>query len=148
MRMLISHWLYALFFFFFWCLIALLVNYTICKRYGPIQSRTTVLQWFKVGIKIYFYSMTSFYTLIVSLNTTWNRKKSFFLHDSFCITFILLLALGKPFYRTPKVNVLAKLWGFICYIKTCLKITGCNDTVMWNLFNNDAVNLFTLFFLH
>jgi len=120
------------------------------------------ITWLKMGkatfspenviILLHLYIITailiSFYTLIVSLNTIWNRKKSFFLHDSFCIAFILLLTLGKRLYRTEKVNILAKLWVFICYIKTCLKITGCNDTVMWNLFNNDAVNLFTPFFLH
>ena len=87
--------------------------------------------------------MTSLYTLLVSLNAILNRKNAFFLHDSFFITFILLLTLEKLFYKTGKGTVLPKLWFFICYIKTCLKITGCNDTVIWNLFTNNAVNLFT-----
>ena len=78
---------------------------------------------------IFITIITSFYTLIESLNAILNKKKSFFLYDSFFISFTLLLALAKHFYRTEKVNVVPKLWFFICYIKTCLKITGCNVLV-------------------
>jgi len=46
-----------------------------------------------VHLCIFTAIMTSFYTLIVSLNAILNRKKSFFWHNSLFISFIQLLTL-------------------------------------------------------
>ena len=51
----LSHWLYTLFFFFFCQSIAFPAKYMIRSGADPIQSKITVLQWFKVGTKILFW---------------------------------------------------------------------------------------------